>query len=287
MAKVTRQPQNSPFIVLKAVAICLATALLGGSIALVGYRSTKSHLELYYKIEGKGVLDDGCDSKFDASCFKGPVGLILEDRHATVLSRTFAKRFDSLGICLVSVARGSCSPLFLVEPRDRATRSGVCNRLIAPFERLLARADPVTFAIITANWGDGDETAKPLSDLISKFDPRTRILLIGPVPIFAEFGLECVTMSDRYGTSCDRCAMPRSEVDASNAAVVKILKTMPDKFPNVRYIDVTELFCDKAVCRPFKNNEVFYLDTHHVSPEGADRIYDSFESDFKWLAGKE
>ena len=93
-------------------------------------------------------------------------------------------------------------------------------------------------------------------------------------------------MSDRYGTSRDRCAVPRSEVDASNAAVVKILKTMPDKYPNVRYIDVTDVFCDKAVCRPFKNNEVFYLDMHHVSPEGADRIYVSFESDFKWLAGK-
>jgi hypothetical protein len=151
---------------------------------------------------------------------------------------------------------------------------------------LLARADPVTFAIITSIWDSGDNIMTLVSDLISRFDPRTRILLIGPVPIFAQSGLECVTMSDRYGTSRDRCAVPRSEVDASNATVVKILKTMPDKYPNVRYIDVTDVFCDKAVCRPFKNNEVFYLDMHHVSPEGTDRIYVSFESDFKWLAVK-
>jgi peptidoglycan/LPS O-acetylase OafA/YrhL len=279
--------KHPTLIVLKAVIVCLATALLGGSIAFIGYWTTKAHLESHYGIEGKGVLDDGCDSKFDESCFKGPVGLILGDSHATVLSGTFAKRFDALGIRLVSVARGSCSPLFLIEPQGRDARSIVCNKLLAPFARLLARPDPVTFAIITANWGNDGSATKPVSDLISKFDPRTRILLIGPVPVFTKSGMECVTMSDRYGTSRDRCAVPRGDVERSHAAAVKMLKTMPDKFPNVRYIDVTDVFCDKTVCRPYKNDQVLYLDIHHVSPAGADLIYDSFESDFKWLAGKQ
>lgn len=278
---------NPPFVVLKATVVCLAMSLLGGSIALVGYWSTKSYLVSHYGIEGKGILDNGCDAKFEESCFKGPVGLILGDSHATVISRSFAKRFDSLGIRLVSVARGSCSPLFLVASQRGGNRSEACNRLIAPFERFLARPNPVIFAIITSNWGYNDQVSKLVSELISKFDRRTRIMLIGPVPVFTKSSLECVVLSDRYGANRDRCVRPRSEVEASNAAIVKPLRTMPDKFPNVRYIDVTDVFCDKTICRPFKNNDVFYSDIHHLSPAGADRVYDSFASDFNWLAGKE
>jgi SGNH domain (fused to AT3 domains) len=62
---------------------------------------------------------------------------------------------------------------------------------------------------------------------------------------------------------------------------------MPVKFPNVRYIGTNDVFCDQAVCRPFGNNDVLYSDAHHVSPAGADRSYDAFQSDFLWLVGKE
>jgi len=272
-------------IVLKATAACVAVSLLGGSIALVGYRFTESYLASHYGIEGKGTLDDGCDSRFDEDCFRGAVGLILGDSHATVLSRSFAKRFDSLGLRLVSVARGSCSPLFLV-PSQRSAAGDVCARLIAPFERFRARPDPVTFAIVTSIWSYDEHLSAHVSELISEFDPRTRILLIGPVPIFARSGLECVVLSDRYGANRDRCVRPRKDVEESNAAVARVLRSMQDRYSNVRYIDVTDVFCGKTTCRPFRNDDVFYLDIHHLSPAGADRVYDSFESDFRWLAGK-
>ena len=277
--------KNPQLVVLKVTAVCVAVSLIGGSTALIGYQLTKSYIVSHYGIEGNGILDDGCDSKFDESCFKGPVGLILGDSHATVLSRSFAKRFYSFGIRLVSVARGSCSPLFLV-PSQRGGNREVCKRLSAPFKQFLARPDPVTFAIITSIWGYNDQLSKLVSELISEFDRRTRILLIGPVPIFAKSSLECVVLSDRYGANRDQCVEPRSKVEASNAAVVKTLKAIAGKFPNVRYIDVTDIFCDKTICRPFKGNTVFYLDIHHLSPAGADLVYDSFESDFRWLAAK-
>jgi len=70
------------------------------------------------------------------------------------------------------------------------------------------------------------------------------------------------------------------------SAIINVLKTMPAKFPNVRYIDLIDLFFDRTTCRPFKNNVVFYTDTHHLSPAGADLVYDSFESDFLWLSGE-
>ena len=59
---------------------------------------------------------------------------------------------------------------------------------------------------------------------------------------------------------------------------------MPAKFRNVRYIDLLGTFCDRTTYRPFKNNVVFYSDTHHLSPAGADLVYDTFKSDFLWLS---
>ena len=279
--------KNPRLVVLGAVSACVVTALLGGSTALCGYWATKSYVAAHYGVEGKGILDKGCESKlgFAESCFKGPVGVILGDSHATVLSPSFAKRFDGLEVRLVSLARGSCGPLLLASSQRGGNRRDDCAKLIAPFERLLARPDPVTFAIITSIWRNYDPAL--VSELISEFDRRTRILLIGPVPIFAKSSLECVVLSDRYGANRDRCVKPRSEVGTSNAAVVKVLKTIQDRFANVRYIDLTNIFCGKTICRPFKNNVVLYLDSHHLSPAGADLVYDTFESNFRWLAGKE
>jgi hypothetical protein len=282
--------KNPDRIVLRLVAASLATSLLGATTALGGYWSTKSFLASHYGVDGKGVLDNGCEGKsgLPESCFAGPVGVLVGDSHATVLFGTFAKRFDALGVRLISAARGSCSPLMLApSQRDHARRDD-CARLIAPFERLISRPDPVSFAIISGFWGYSNDAASLVSGLISEFDPlHTRVLLIGPVPIFPQSSLECVVLSDRYQSSRDRCVAPRREFETSNSAIVNVLKSMTVEFPNVRYIDPIDVFCDQSTCRPFKDDEVLYVDTHHLSPAGADRLFDSFKDVFLWLAHKE
>ena len=285
-----KQPSNlrhPQWIVLKATAVCLFCALLGGSSALVGYRSVDSFVASRYGIDGRGILDNGCDSKygFSQSCFEGAEGVLVGDSHATVLFGTFAKRFDALNTRLISMARGGCGPLLLSKPQRRSDPRDDCAILIAPFERILARQDPVNFAIITGIWGNTD--APLLSELISEFDRRTRILLIGPVPIFAKPGLACVVLSDRYGSNRNACIRPLDQVEAIYASQISMLKAMPDKFPNVRFIDPMSIFCDQTTCRPFKGDRVFYNDPHHLSPAGADELFDAFSSDFAWLAGKD
>ena len=278
-----KHPQQ---IVLKAIAACLATALIGGTTAFCGYWLTKSYLASRYGVEGNGILENGCDSQtgFKDSCFDGRVGVILGDSHATVLSGSFAKRFDESGVRLVSLARGSCGPLLLAPSERQANRHDDCTRLIGPIERLVARPKPVTFAIITGFWGYTEQMPTLLSELISNFSPHTHILLIGPVPTFAKSSLECVVLSDRYIGNRDRCIRPRSEVQASTSAAIQVLRTMPDRFANVRYIDLLNIFCDQKTCRPFKDNVVLYTDTHHLSQAGADLVYNSFQNEFLWLA---
>jgi hypothetical protein len=107
------------------------------------------------------------------------------------------------------------------------------------------------------------------------------------VPVFDSPSLECVVLSDRYHANRDRCVEPRSKFEADSAPVDAVLKSMPGKFPNVRTINPIDVFCDRTTCRPFNGDEVLYLDTHHLSPAGADRLFDAFKSDFLWLAGKD
>jgi peptidoglycan/LPS O-acetylase OafA/YrhL len=268
-----------------ALAACLLTALIGAGSALAGYWSTASLLASRYGIQEEP--DPGCESKlgFAESCFHGRVGMLVGDSHATVLFGPFARKFDALGVRLVSMARGSCGPLMLAPSQRAPNRHDGCARLISPYERLLARPDPIGFAIITGNWSDDPAAADALSAMLSEFDRRTRILLIGPVPTFLRPSLECVVLSDRYGGGRDRCVRPRQEVEAEHSGIVAVLQAMPDKFPNVRYIDPTGVFCDQTTCRPFGNNTVYYVDSHHLSPTGADLLYESFKPDFLWLDG--
>lgn len=280
--------KNPRRIVLGFVATGAVIAMIGSATALGGYWSTTRFIASRYGLDGKGVLDNGCDSKvgFAESCFKGRIGIILGDSHATVLTGTFAKRFDALGIRLVSMARGGCSPLLLAPSERDPKRRDDCARLIAPYERLLHLQQPVAFVIISSIWGYSGDDARLLSDIISEFDPvHTRILVIGPVPMFRLSSLECVVLSDRFEKNRDRCEVPRSGVEAFNADVVAVLKSMPAKFKNVRYVDPTDLFCGRTTCRPFRGNDVLYVDTHHLSPAGADLVFDSFKGDFLWLAG--
>jgi peptidoglycan/LPS O-acetylase OafA/YrhL len=284
-----KQPANLGHprrIVFGAITASLFCAVLGGTSALAGYQSIKSFVASRYGVEGKGTLENECESKsgFASSCFEGAEGILIGDSHATVIYGTFAKRFAALHARLISMARGGCAPFLLSKPQRRPDRRDDCARLIAPFERILARRDPVDFAIITATWSSTDATL--VSELITEFDRNTRILLIGPVPMFEKPGLACVVLSDRYGHDRNACVRPRDQVEGMEASAISILKTMSDRFPNVRFIDPTDVFCDQTICRPFKGDEVLYKDEHHLSPAGADRVFDVFWNDFAWAAGK-
>lgn len=275
-------------VVLGLVATAIAIAGVGAASALEGYRFTDRFVADRYGIEGKGIIDAGCNSKtgFAETCFHGRLGILLGDSHATVLFGTFARRLDTPDTHLVSMAEGGCPPFLLsAAHRDPSRRDG-CAGLIIPYERVLKQADAPAFVIISSIWSYTDDSAAVLSSMISEFPARTRVLLIGPVPIFHVSSLECVVLSDRFGTSRDQCLVPRSEVEASRASIVAVLKSMPSKFRNVRYVDPIDLFCDNSFCRPFKGDRVYYADIHHLTPAGADLVFDSFKNDFDWVAAR-
>ena len=128
-----------------------------------------------------------------------------------------------------------------------------------------------------------------LTALFERFSDggRRRLLLVGPVPEFTwNDPFRCVVLSRRFGLGVDRCGLPRSEVEARRRRTVAILREVVQKFPNARYVDPVDIFCDERMCLPIKDDGIAYLDATHINPYGAKLLFDRFEPDFLWAFGR-
>jgi SGNH domain-containing protein len=277
-------------IVAGGVTACLGTAVIAGAIGFGGYATIKTNVASRYGVEGHGVLDNGCriftGSRIPQHCLAGDVALLLGDSHADALSGSFARKFAEEKITLVSLARGGCRPLWFAPSQRKANSSHGCANLIAPFEQLLALPKPLTAVVIESTWITSLMSSALLAELVSQFDRRTRVLVIGPVPLFRKSSLDCVVLSDRQGDNRERCIRARSEVAQERETSIEALRTLTGRFDNVRFVDPIDLFCDATTCWPFKGDQVFYLDDGHVTPLGAEHIYDAFIGDFRWLTSR-
>ena len=279
-------------IVLTGISACVSAAIIGGLSGLGGYVWISHYIASAYGTEGLGSVDNGCRlitrTSIPDHCLTRKVAILLGDSHADTMFDSLARSFNDLDIELIYVGRGGCDPLnFALSEREHNRHHG-CANLLAPFEQLLARDSPVVSVVATPAWSDRSRDPRLWAELISQFDPaKTRILLIAPAPTFERPGLDCVLLSDRYGGSRDHCTSLRSTVETKRDAIVAVLKQMPARFANVRFIDPIDLFCDSQVCKPFDGNRVYFSDQTHLETSGTDKVYDRFENEFRWVAWRE
>ena len=273
----------------RGVAACAAASIAAGLIAIGGHFWLKSYIASTYGIDGKGRLENGCRTRQNAEippdCFAGRFALLMGDSRADAMFGSFARNFNDMGVKLVLIGRGGCSPLHLSRAERENDRHHACADLLAPFERLLAAPKSITSVIVTPS-AVLPNSVERWTGLLSQFDPSsTRILLVEPPPEFIVPILECVVLGDRYGTGRQRCIEPRAKEEKGRENIVNILKAAANNgFGNIRYIDPLDTFCDAQVCRPFQGNQMFYRDGAHLTTLGADRLYDAFEKDFRWVA---
>ena len=130
---------------------------------------------------------------------------------------------------LVSLARPGCQPV-LFSPHERKKRPHGCISMLPPFERILEKRDRIAFVIFASLW-PYELDAKEMSDLVAQFDPNTRVLLMGPGPVFNNSSLDCVVLSDRYGANRDRCLRERAGLDKAYEARVAVLKSIAARSP--------------------------------------------------------
>jgi hypothetical protein len=279
-------------IVTGGTAVALGTALLTGAAGFGGYFATQALIEARYGTQGSGELDNGCRISLGTDipdhCLTGRVVVLLGDSQAGAMVGSFTKKFAEQDVTLTSLYRGGCSPLYFAPSQRQTNFTHGCRNLMAPLDRLLALKGRVTGVMVTSAWDAYRQllSSALLAELVTQFDPSTRILVLGAAPTFMKSGLDCVVLADRYGANRDACTRLRREVDAARASSLPALRSVTGRFDNVRFIDPIDLFCDATTCRPFAGNVVLYEDQSHVTPRGAELIYDAFRADFRWLTGE-
>ena len=128
------------------------------------------------------MLDNGCvifrAGDFKESCLDGRFGLLIGNSHAQAYAPSLTRSFERAGVRLVSLARPGCQPV-LFSPQERKKWPHGCISMLAPFERILEKRDRIAFVIFASLW-PYEFDPKEVSDLVAQFDPKTRVLLMGP-----------------------------------------------------------------------------------------------------------
>ena len=258
-------------------------------------------------------------NRLEADCLTraagGPIGLLIGNSHARMIYDVVRSNAQGSGTTLVSLVSPGCQPYYPVDAIRRADLSEACNARLADGIAAIGRdlPRPPDYAVVSARWntgmalerragstspGDFAEAglSRPPPDgvrkimalgvgaMIARLEALgvERILLIGPVPELRFVAPDCVARAAARRISPDRCAVRRNQVDNRRSASIATLRYLAGQFPNVRFIDPIDVFCDKAFCRPFDDDGILYVDDDHLSPHGSGKIYAAFEDDFAW-----
>lgn len=191
----------------------------------------------------------------------GHRGSLMGDSHSDRLGDPLERETERLGIAL-----------------DRSISPGVGD-----------------FVILARRWAPyfeehvhGRNYERTLADFMKAASEggRRRVLIVGPVPEFPRKGAQCVLRAERYGLDLTTCGIARDKVEARRKQAVDTLKDLVSVFPNTRYVDPLDLFCDATVCLPYKDGILVTKDTNHITePYASDWLFAAFKEDFWWALG--
>ena len=256
-------------------------AALCGGITGLGYLKNRAWLEQTYGVTPKERVRSGChvvtEDSLDPSCLKGDYALLIGDSHADAVASVFGAELEKSGLRLVVLARGGCDPAWFT-PEGRATGNGYqCANLMHPLEDVLAATDAPKVAIVISMFADGySKDPNDVARLATMFNSRgTAVLFVGPVPTFPRPVLECVVQADQSGEKRDDCAALRESYSRREADAGALFSAGISGLALNAYAPIGDVFCDKTVCRPWDGDRLFFLDTNHVVPSGAKKLFDA------------
>jgi hypothetical protein len=240
-----------------------------------------------------------------------PAALMFGDSHAMRLRDVAVIEGKRTGRAALVVAQPACPPLLNVEHHDRR-QSELCTARLDAVRRWLQSdaAKAVGGVVLTARWAlySGERTASRserrlptlrsldprigddyqavlaggLTDMLTLLKDR-RVLILGPIPEMRQAARECLARAALTNASPEQCAIGRAAVDERYRDVIRTLESVATKFPNVRFVDPVEVFCDRDLCRPYDDAGALYADTNHLSQHGAETLHRAFENDFRWV----
>jgi peptidoglycan/LPS O-acetylase OafA/YrhL len=243
-----------------------------------------------------------------------PVGVLIGNSHARMLFTQVHADAVEAGTALVSMIRTGCQPLYEVETVKEVGPKQKCKNWIATGLDLMGSElpRPPEYAIIASRWNNADYydrdgaatradfdsagltwpppkgvspvMAAGVGALIERLETAgvRRILVLGPTPEVIRKAPECVARARSMGAPADVCGVSRAQIERRRRSSTATLKLVAAQHPNVRYVDLIDLFCDADRCFATGPEGVLYVDNHHLSQAGARRVLDGLRGDFAW-----
>lgn len=208
--------------------------------------------------------------------------IVWGDSHARSIANELARAAAAKGLRGYYVAPGGCAPIFdfydaadVSHKKCRATSLRVAN---------LLREHPIRHVILVARWSLYAPPSKGASESVGsrKLDQlllaTSRYLtgegrsltIFGPVP---EPGVDLPKemILGKFNQAHTAFTVAASAFATQNTNALRNLGLV-EKLPRAEVLYPHQTFCDSDVCRLTSDDDVFFLDSNHLSPAGAQRI---------------
>jgi peptidoglycan/LPS O-acetylase OafA/YrhL len=168
------------------------------------------------------------------------------------------------------------------------------NRKDCGLQDLLIKSTPsLKYAFISSSWSTFDSSGKrvdsftevelpgpDLSNYLMGLRKRLDMLVshgITPVIFLPKpeipFHIRaCFGSTERELAAILKCTIPRSKLDQQRAVLVSSILNLGNEFPNLKFFDQADIFCDASQCSFIKNGLPLLRDNGHLSTYGSDEM---------------
>lgn len=106
-----------------------------------------------------------------------------------------------------------------------------------------------------------------------------QVIIDAPKPVFLAPAFRCADWFNRHNPICKQgLTMPRVELLEHRAAIMRSLKTLQMRFPELHIWDPFPLLCPSKTCLSFDGDQPLFFDADHLSAHGNRVLYPSFVS---------
>lgn len=204
-----------------------------------------------------------------------PVGVVVwGDSHALAMQPFAAALARERQVSALELSRDSCKPIL----GFAAGGSELVNKRCMDFnEFAFEHARKANTVVLAALWPTGEvneEFSNKFASTLDKLGAVRQVLLLGPTPALPVNVTDCL----RSG-KLDPCMESRQQFEQNNAAIVALMRRLAATHANVRYIDLSDFFCDGARCPGVSHGITLYWDTNHISSSAARALANSYMRD--------
>jgi peptidoglycan/LPS O-acetylase OafA/YrhL len=246
--------------------------------------------------EGAGA--HGCGSGLNAAEGRPDV-IVWGDSHAGALFKGFSEALAKRGETVRILAMPACPPILGVDAIHPQFPAKICtefnNAVIAEIRELKPKvvvlvgrwsmwtARGASHVLTTKNIPGGEERSAATTVKVFAYGIAHTVqeinaagaaaFVLGQPPEFPEAPVQCVIRTENAadgGHSCETipAAAGMKFVAGSNDVLTRIAA----KEPNMSLFLLSALFCDKDVCQGGAGSEFYFIDEHHLSPAGSERV---------------